>query len=230
MTVIAIAGFTYSAPARDAYLSGVTRNVAGNPRVAGADKTAGSSVLRTALSPAPSTTVGRFAAGWRGGRQTATRTLGVAPESGGEAKCRQLRRALHWYVQKAREWWRRMGAGAGPRRSIAENPCPRYLSHLWRQKAIAARHAFERWFTRTYEKWRCIHEHEGAWDSNTGNGYNGGLQMTPWFQATYGAEFLRRLGPAHLWPIWAQLVAAERAYATTGFRQWPNTARMCGLL
>ena len=69
MTVIAIAGFTYSAPARDAYLSGVTRNVAGNPRVAGADKTAGSSVLPTALSPAPSTTLeDRIADSWQIGR------------------------------------------------------------------------------------------------------------------------------------------------------------------
>ena len=144
--------------------------------------------------------------------------------------CQAARRAVAYYVRWTNGWRERMGAGAGPRRSIAENPCPRYLAHLWRQKAIAARHAFERWFTRTYEKWRCIHEHEGAWNSATGNGYNGGLQMTPWFQATYGAEFLRRFGPAHLWPIWAQLVAAERAYATTGFRQWPNTARACGLL
>jgi Transglycosylase-like domain len=83
---------------------------------------------------------------------------------------------------------------------------------------------------RLYEKWRCIHEHEGAWNANTGNGYYGGLQMDWSFMRAYGPEFLTRWGTADRWPVWAQLQVAERAYAVRGFGPWPNTARMCGLL
>jgi len=81
-----------------------------------------------------------------------------------------------------------------------------------------------------YNKWACIHEHEGAWNANTGNGYYGGLQMDVQFQQSHGAEFLQRWGTANNWPVWAQLEAAENAYQTRGFNPWPNTARMCGLL
>ena len=77
----------------------------------------------------------------------------------------------------------------------------------------------------------CIHRYEGAWDSNTGNGYFGGLQMDVAFQSLYGAEFLRRWGTADNWPVWAQVGAAARAYQSgRGFSPWPNTARSCGLL
>ena len=115
------------------------------------------------------------------------------------------------------------------------HPTP-YLARLMRSKARAARKAYERWeaerrvrYRQLYEKWRCIHEHEGAWNSNTGNGYYGGLQMTRWFQQTYGPEFYRRWGLAHRWPVWAQLEAAERAYQSDGdYGQW-GTASRCGL-
>lgn len=77
----------------------------------------------------------------------------------------------------------------------------------------------------------CIHHYEGAWDSNTGNGYYGGLQMDLDFQNSYGADFLARWGTADNWPIWAQIQAAVRAYRSgRGFGPWPNTARACGLL
>src|SRR3990167_2800279 len=50
------------------------------------DQTAGSSVLPTALIPAASTPIVRFAVpGLSGGRRTAARTLEVALQSGGEA-------------------------------------------------------------------------------------------------------------------------------------------------
>jgi hypothetical protein len=49
------------------------------------------------------------------------------------------------------------------------------------------------------------------------------------FQSTYGPEFERRYGWASRWPVWAQLIAAERAYRTRGYNPWPNTARACGL-
>jgi Transglycosylase-like domain len=77
----------------------------------------------------------------------------------------------------------------------------------------------------------CIHRYEGAWSSNTGNGYYGGLQMDIGFQSAYGREFLRRWGTADRWPAWAQVAAAARAYRSgRGFSPWPNTARACGLL
>jgi hypothetical protein len=77
----------------------------------------------------------------------------------------------------------------------------------------------------------CIHRYEGAWNSNTGNGYYGGLQMDRAFQGRYGADFLQRWGTADNWPVWAQLQAATRAYQSgRGFYPWPNTARACGLL
>jgi hypothetical protein len=77
----------------------------------------------------------------------------------------------------------------------------------------------------------CIHRYEGAWTSNTGNGYYGGLQMDLPFQHLYGGDFLARFGTADAWPVWAQLQAAARAYASgRGFAPWPNTARACGLL
>ena len=77
----------------------------------------------------------------------------------------------------------------------------------------------------------CIHNYEGAWTSNTGNGYYGGLQMDWSFMQRYGAEFVRQWGSADNWPVGAQLAAAARAHASgRGFTPWPNTARACGLL
>jgi hypothetical protein len=108
------------------------------------------------------------------------------------------------------------------------------LARLWAERASLARRGYERWFERTYEKWRCIHEHEGAWNSNTGNGYWGGLQMDWGFQHTYGPEFIRRYGLANRWPVWAQLEAAERAfhgfagYGGRGYSPW-GTRGACGV-
>jgi hypothetical protein len=77
----------------------------------------------------------------------------------------------------------------------------------------------------------CIHHYEGAWNSNTGNGYYGGLQMDRGFQSLYGRDFVSRWGTADNWPAWAQLQAAVRAYRSgRGFYPWPNTARACGLI
>lgn len=112
----------------------------------------------------------------------------------------------------------------------------RYLANVWAKRAHVARVKTALWRKNAairerralYEKWRCIHEHEGAWDANTGNGYYGGLQMDLSFQQAHGPQFLARWGTANNWPVWAQIEAAENAYATRGFGPWPNTRLMCG--
>src|SRR5947208_2358625 len=63
----------------------------------------------------------------------------------------------------------------------------------------------------------CIHHFEGAWTSNTGNGYYGGLQLDRRFMVTYARDFVGRWGTADNWPVWAQLEAAARAYPARGF-------------
>jgi hypothetical protein len=109
---------------------------------------------------------------------------------------------------------------------------------LWQQRSAAAalsvalhgarQPAMPGWLA---DDFSCIHRYEGAWTSNTGNGYYGGLQMDLAFQRLYGADFLARYGTADGWPVWAQFQAAARAYASgRGFAPWPNTARACGLL
>ena len=80
-----------------------------------------------------------------------------------------------------------------------------------------------------YSEWLCIHGGEGAWTSNTGNGYYGGLQFA---QSTWdrngGQRFASR---ADLATPLEQMWTAENAWQESGgsFSQWPNTARACGL-
>lgn len=108
---------------------------------------------------------------------------------------------------------------------------------LWQSRTALAALAVSRHtaFRVTVPAWlgqafACIHHFEGAWTSNTGNGYYGGLQMDLSFQARYGAPFVALWGTADRWPAWAQLQTAVRAYqAGRGFSPWPNTARFCGL-
>jgi hypothetical protein len=76
-----------------------------------------------------------------------------------------------------------------------------------------------------YALWECIHSGEGAWDSQTGNGYYGGLQMT------YGWDGL--VGNAALLSPEQQMAAAETGYRQSGYsiawlsQQWPNTFPPC---
>lgn len=107
----------------------------------------------------------------------------------------------------------------------------------WRARARAARRSFTAWFVGETKRWACIHGHEGRWDDH-GLPQMGGLQMDPQFQLDYGSEFVHRWGDAGYWPIWAQYVAAERAFRgyqspykrayipARGFGPW-TTARDC---
>ena len=87
-------------------------------------------------------------------------------------------------------WRWQAGARAHPRvverRAFAPCPAVRQAAALERARARGARRHFERWFRETYARWRCIHEGEGSWTANTGNGYFGGLQMSDWFMHHYG--------------------------------------------
>ena len=161
----------------------------------------------------------------------------TAPE-----KCPAARKGVAFYRAAYIRHRARMGAGRPSTPAGLTPACSHVRSavSIWKARALVARHTanavvFIRETRKLanarralYEKWRCIHEHEGAWDANTGNGYYGGLQMDMSFQRAHGSQFLARWGTADRWPVWAQIAAAEDAYKTRGFGPWPNTRRMCG--
>jgi hypothetical protein len=171
-------------------------------------------------------------------RRAATR---VEPRA---QSCRSARKGLVHYHYWLALWRERIGAADGPhQRPEIRRSCDwtRRAASLVRARAHSAKLAYYRWrdarlnrYRRLYEKYRCIHELEGAWDSETANGYHGGLQFDDGFQRTYGPEFMRRWGNASAWPVWAQLEAAERAfygfagYGGRGFSPW-GTRGACGL-
>jgi hypothetical protein len=105
----------------------------------------------------------------------------------------------------------------------------RWVLGLWRKRAhtvqVRAQHVPHQ------SAWLCIHHYEGAWNSHTGNGYYGGLQMDVGFMRTYAWPRLLRRGTADRWSPLQQMWVAERALrAGRGFYPWPNTARVCGLI
>ena len=72
----------------------------------------------------------------------------------------------------------------------------------------------------------CIHEHEGAWDANTGNGYFGGMQFLP---STYRSVGGRADGRADLDSPQEQLRRAHIVWARDGgWGEW-GTAGACGV-
>lgn len=80
----------------------------------------------------------------------------------------------------------------------------------------------------------CLYRHErgrAGWQTDTSNGYRGGLQMDAAFSYTYGPAWAKRqwgTNPAH-WPAAVQMSAAMHAWTTRGFAPWPTTRRYCGL-
>ncbi len=77
--------------------------------------------------------------------------------------------------------------------------------------------------------WTCVHNGEGAWNADTGNGFHGGLQMTYGWNGLVGNAAL--LSPAQ------QIAAAEEGFRRSGYStswlrgQWPMTSPPCmGLL
>jgi Transglycosylase-like domain len=99
----------------------------------------------------------------------------------------------------------------------------------WRRLAVTLARRAQR--PPHWSQWLCIHQFEGSWTANTGNGYYGGLQMDLDFQREYAPGLLRQKGTANRWSPVEQMWVAERAHRSgRGFTPWPNTARMCGLL
>jgi hypothetical protein len=76
----------------------------------------------------------------------------------------------------------------------------------------------------------CVHRGEGAWSSNTGNGYYGGMQADLSFQRSYLLAAFLKWGTADRWPVRAQLFMAWRGWLSRGWYPWPLTARRCGLI
>lgn len=73
----------------------------------------------------------------------------------------------------------------------------------------------------------CIHEHEGAWNANTGNGYFGGMQF---LASTYRRVGGRSDGRADLDSPREQLYRAWLVWRQDGgsWHEW-GTAGACGL-
>lgn len=144
--------------------------------------------------------------------------------------CSSARVGLRFYQAATHRWETERGAGLTRVGSAVSSPgCSyvRWAASLWQHRARIARRHFVLWFRAMYAKYECIHLREGSW-SDRGLPYMGGLQMDSGFQRTYGAEFLAAWGDAGRWPVWAQLLAAERAfhgyhgYRARGFGPWPT--------
>jgi hypothetical protein len=152
---------------------------------------------------------------------------------------------VYFYRKTARYWETKLGREPSKSNFNASHvlSCKYvvWVAHLWQKRAVETRSEFakhqaeirrlQRAQNALTSDWACIHRYEGAWNSNTGNGYYGGLQMDWNFMSHYGSEFLARWGTADNWPVWAQVSAANRAKNSgRGYYPWPNTARACGLI
>jgi hypothetical protein len=150
--------------------------------------------------------------------------LGVpAAEARTDLETSAARRAAERLRAETWHWQRLMGhrrtVGPGGHRAL---PFWRRQAHLARRRAARPPHL---------RAWLCIHRYEGPWNARTGNGYYGGLQMDLTFQRVYAPRLLRLKGTADRWKPIEQMWVAERAHRSgRGFRPWPNTARMCGVL
>lgn len=74
--------------------------------------------------------------------------------------------------------------------------------------------------------WDRIAECESGqnWNTNTGNGYSGGLQFHPETWRAYGGR-----GPAHKASKDHQIEVAERVLAKQGWGAWPVCSRRAGM-
>jgi hypothetical protein len=54
--------------------------------------------------------------------------------------------------------------------------------------------------------------------------------MSLWFQQHYAPKRFAAAGTADHWTVWHQIAVVRRVVRASGWGQWPNTARYCGLL
>lgn len=128
------------------------------------------------------------------------------------------------YQGKGIRWWARRAVQA---RKDA-NARQQTIFRLRAAQERGAAHFFV-WMRNAY----CVYGYErGAdgWETNTGNGYYGGMQADRSFQRAYAPTYYRAWGTADNWPVWAQLHMAYNGWLARGWQPWPNTARRCGLL
>lgn len=149
--------------------------------------------------------------------------------------------AIHFHRARANHYRAKLGLRRIPYHWIAErHPArrDRILTYWVRAQA----HAHHRWVNRPRAPWSaswyaaamCVHSKEGAWDSNTGNGYYGGMQFDSgsWL-ANGGGAYASR---ADLASPFEQLLVAYHYWdaGATGpggsWGPWPNTAAACGVL
>jgi hypothetical protein len=76
---------------------------------------------------------------------------------------------------------------------------------------------------------KCVHSFEGSW-TDPGAPYWAGFQFSLSFQQTYAPHRLATKGTADHWKPFRQVLVVRRVVRQDGWRQWPNTARICGLL
>lgn len=146
--------------------------------------------------------------------------------------------AIHFHVKRANHYRAKLGLARihygwiADRRTTSTARRIRILGY-WTRVHARAKH---RWASRPRAPWSagwyagamCVHSKEGAWNSNTGNGYYGGFQYLPstWINSGGGAYASR----ADLATPYEQLLVTYHVTSNSGWGQWPNTAAACGLL
>lgn len=142
--------------------------------------------------------------------------------------------AIHHWRDAVWRLERRIGAhptryGWTAERSTASAAYRVWVRGLWYRRWVAWHRRAERpWPASWLSGAVCIHQHEGAWNDQTGNGYLGGFQFLP---ATWAAHGGLRFGanPALL-PPRDQLTVAYWTWRDDGgsWHEW-GTAAVCGL-
>ena len=117
--------------------------------------------------------------------------------------------------------WRQLEQARREARAPIDSPPHSRAYWRWREKVArrwirAARYRISHPPIPHLRLWVCIHNHEGAWNDNTGNGYYGGLQMTsPWGKGDYYVYRADMLTP------YQQMQKAETGYRENGYsRAW----------
>lgn len=140
-----------------------------------------------------------------------------------------LRQGIAWHRTKT--WRYQDAAGVSRTRTEYAERHTRsvaflgWMNRLWSQRRVAAKKLAARHpVVAHYALWMCIHSGEGAWNANTGNGYLGGLQMTPGWGGVARPDLLTP---------YQQMALAEGQYRASHYstawlgQQWPNTSPPC---